>query len=71
MSSVVKGITSIFKAPKIPDIPTPKMPDFGSFANTQAARKRIDERRKKKGGRDSTIKTAGTIYGGSNLGGTA
>lgn len=71
MSSVTKAIGSIFKAPKMPTISTPKIPDFGSFQQTQAARQQVEERRKKKGGRQSTIKTAGTMYGGANLGGTA
>lgn len=69
MSSVMKGITSIFK-PKIPSVSTPRLPDPGSFAQKQAARQEVQDRKKKRGGRDSTIYTGGA-YSGSNLGGTA
>lgn len=70
MSKALKAVTSIFKAPKIPEIAQSKIPDPASFASKQAAREKVRDRRKKRGGRDSTI-LSGTVYGGSNLGGTA
>jgi len=69
MSKAMSAIGSIFK-PKIPDIATSAMPDPGSFASKQAARDKVAEKKKKKGGRDSTI-YSGQSYSGSNLGGTA
>lgn len=69
MSKAFKAITSVFK-PKIPEVAQSKIPDPASFASKQAARDKVQERKKKKGGRSSTI-LSGTVYGGSNLGGTA
>lgn len=69
MSKAIKAIGSIFK-PKIPEVATERMPDPGSFASKQAAREKVRERARKRGGRDSTIYT-GQTYSGSNLGGTA
>lgn len=70
MSKVVKGITSIF-SPKMPEVSTPKMPDMGSFQQKMAARKDIEKRKKGREGRTNNIRSAGTMYGGANLGGTA
>jgi len=69
MSKAIKAIGSIFK-PKVPEVAISKIPDPGSFASKAAARDRVRERRRKRGGRDSTIYSVQT-YSGSNLGGTA
>lgn len=69
MSKAISAVTSIFK-PKIPEVATAAIPDPGKFAAKQAARDKIQERKKKKGGRDSTVLSR-NIYSGSNLGGTA
>ncbi len=69
MSKAIKAIGSIFK-PKIPEVAVSKMPDPNSFASKVAARDKVRERRKKRGGRESTI-YSGQSYSGSNLGGTA
>ena len=72
MSTFTKGIGALFSAPKLPKMPgaTP-LPDPGAFSTKLAARKKQDKERKKRGGRDSTIRTGGGNYSGSNLGGTA
>lgn len=70
MSKAVSAIGSIFK-PAMPKISTPKMPDLGSFQQKLAARTEATNDRRKRKGRESTIKTAGTTYSGANLGGTA
>lgn len=66
----MKSITSIFSAPKMPEIKAPSMPDPGSAANKLAARRKIEGRRKE--GRAGTIYTqgSGNAYSGANLGGT-
>ncbi len=69
MSKAIKAIGSIFK-PKIPEVAISKLPDPDSFASRAAARERVRERRRKRGGRDATI-YSGQTYSGSNLGGTA
>ena len=69
MAKAIKAIGSIF-TPKMPKIATARMPDPGSFASTLAARDAIAEKKKQRGGRDSTILTR-TVYSGNNLGGTA
>ena len=72
MSSVTKAIGSIF-SPKIPQITLPKtpaLPDPDAFAAKKAARDKVEEQKKKRVGRDSTIYT-GKSYSGSNLAGTA
>jgi len=69
MSKAIKAIGSIFK-PKISEVAVSKMPDPNSFASKVAARDKVRERRKKRGGRESTI-YSGQSYSGSNLGGTA
>jgi hypothetical protein len=71
MSDAVKAVGSIFKAPKMPSISTPKMPDPGTFQTKLAARRTAREDKKKRGGRESTVKTGGGNYSGANLGGTA
>ncbi len=69
MSKAIKAIGSIFK-PTIPEVAASRLPDPNSFASKLAARDRVRERRKKRGGRESTI-YSGQTYSGSNLGGTA
>lgn len=68
MSKVIKGIGSIFKAPKIPSTTVTPMPDPGAFAQKLAARKDQRKKKKERGGREGTIKTP--TYSGTNLGGT-
>lgn len=70
MSKVVKGITSIF-SPKMPEVSTSKVPDYGSFAQKRAARKDIQERKKRREGLSDNIRSTGDMYKGANLGGTA
>ena len=70
MSGVTKAIGGLFN-PKMPKISTPKMPDLGGFQQKLAARTQAAEERKKRKGRQETIKTAGSNYSGANLGGTA
>lgn len=65
MGKILKAVTSIFKAPKMPEVPTLKMPDAESPAAKLAARKKVMSRG---GGRDATIYSQQT-YGNSRLGG--
>jgi hypothetical protein len=71
MSSAAKAIGSIFSAPKIKAPATQAMPAMGTFQQKLAARQTQRKDQKKRKGRDSTMKTAGSNYSGANLGGTA
>ncbi len=73
MSKVFKAISSlvskILPSTKMPKIETPFMPDPGSTSARLAARKKMDA--KKQTGREGTIYTNKSAYGGLNLGGTS
>ena len=71
MGKIMEAVTSIFKAPKMPEIKPIRMPDPGAPAAKVAARRKIESRRKE--GRAGTIYTqgGGGAYAGSNLGGTS
>ncbi len=70
MGGVLKAVTSIFQAPKVPKIKPVTMPDPASPASKVAARRKIESRRKD--GRAGTIYTQNSsgAYAGSNLAGT-
>lgn len=71
MSNLIKSITStignLFKAPKVPKVEAPVMPDPNSTTAKIAAQKKVQAR--KASGREGTI--FGGAYQNANLGGTA
>lgn len=71
MSGATKAIGNLFSPPKMKAPAISAMPTPDTFQQKLAARTdaRIDRRKRK--GRDATIKTAGGMYSGSNLGGTS
>ncbi len=71
MGKIIKAVTGIFAAPKMPEIKTPTMPDPGSAVAKVAARRKVEGRRKE--GRAGTIYTSNSsgAYGSQNLGGTS
>lgn len=70
MNKILKAVGSIFK-PKMPDVPSFKMPVADNFGTQREALKKVRERSKR--GREGTIYTGGTPapFTGTNLGGTA
>ncbi len=71
MSKATKAIGSLFSPPKIKEAPIQAMPAMNTFQTKLAARTQQRQESRKRKGRDSTIKTAGGMYTGSNLGGTS
>ena len=71
MSKAVKAVGSIFSAPKIKEAAIQAMPAMNTFQTRLAARQTQREEKRKRKGRDSTIKTSGANYSGNNLGGTS
>ena len=67
----MSAVGKLFSGPGIKEAAITPMPAMNTFDQRLKARQDQYAAKKKRKGRDETIKTAGQTYTGSNLGGTA